>query len=721
MYFNIYAIPVLIAALVMLVLAMATRKYRATPGVNCFALLLLAGTLYSLFYALEISSGDIKLVETFYRLEYIGIPFIPAFYLLFAIRYSGRKEKLKTHHIIAVLAIPLATIIMVFTNSHHNLFISGGQIDDSGLYPAYAFTPGIWYWVHQAYSILTIIISSILFVFMLMKSAPAFRKQVSIILIASLVPFISYLIYLAGKFPWGLDPIPFAFSVTGLIAYIGISRFKLFNLAPLARNLLFDKIPDAVLVYDEKSRFLDCNEAANKLLNIKPRDLGSPIVEVLVNFPALVSFLDSAKACESPVVSLKINKQPLFFNCFCSPIVDNNKRIRGKILIMHDITNQHITELQRREIEEKFRLIFENVPIGVFYYDKSGIIKVCNDHFVSIIGSTREKILGLNTLQLADQRVVSAIQNSLQGKKGLFEGEYHSVTATKITSVSALFDAIRNANGEIEGGFGIIQDITERKKAEEKIKIHNLELQQLNAEKDRFFSIIAHDLRSPFNAFLGFTELMTDDNDEATIGEMKTYAGEIRKSALILFGLLENLLEWSRLQQKSIQMQPQALLLNEIVNQTISIFYEASAKKAITLIHNIDKSVRVLADENMLSSVFRNIVSNAIKFTKRGGRVTINAETLENGMIEVQISDNGIGIQESTIDKLFKIDQKTSSSGTEGEPGSGLGLILCKEFLAKLGGNIRLKSQEGHGSTFYFTIPVPETGVNIQHSKTDVN
>ncbi|HHN47932.1 MAG TPA: hypothetical protein ENN08_03210, partial [Bacteroidales bacterium] len=139
MYFNLYAIPVLIAAISMLSLAMAVLQYRSTPGVKCFAVVMLAGSVYSFFYALEISSDNLQLIETFYKLEYIGIPLIPAFYLLFAIRYSGRKEKLKVHYLIAVLAIPVLTMLLVFTNSFHSLFISGGHIDKHGLFPAYSF------------------------------------------------------------------------------------------------------------------------------------------------------------------------------------------------------------------------------------------------------------------------------------------------------------------------------------------------------------------------------------------------------------------------------------------------------------------------------------------------------------------------------------------------------------------------------------------------------
>lgn len=232
----------------------------------------------------------------------------------------------------------------------------------------------------------------------------------------------------------------------------------------------------------------------------------------------------------------------------------------------------------------------------------------------------------------------------------------------------------------------------------------NAQLAAANAEKDRFFSIIAHDLRSPFNAFLGFTELMTDESYELTKSEMKSYAGDIRKSALLLFGLLENLLEWSRLQRNVTRLDKQRHPLKRIVSMSLNTLMENALKKEITINIVIDEAIVVFADDKMMQSVFRNLISNAIKFTPRGGSVTITANR-HNGGALVVVSDTGVGIKPAVLPKLFRIDENVSSAGTEGEPSTGLGLILCAEFILKHNGKIWVESSEGKGSKFFVFIP----------------
>lgn len=236
----------------------------------------------------------------------------------------------------------------------------------------------------------------------------------------------------------------------------------------------------------------------------------------------------------------------------------------------------------------------------------------------------------------------------------------------------------------------------------------NAQLAAANAEKDRFFSIIAHDLRSPFNAFLGFTELMTDDAFELTKEEMKSYAGDIRKSALLLFGLLENLLEWSRLQRNVTRLEKQPIPLKRIVSMSLNTLMENALKKDISINLAIDETIVVFADDKMMQSVFRNLISNAIKFTPRGGSVAIMAARQDGGVLAT-VSDTGVGIKPAALPKLFSIDENVSSSGTEGEPSTGLGLILCAEFIQKHAGKIWVESSEGKGSKFFVFIPGQDT------------
>lgn len=705
MVLNIYALPVAVAALITMALITALWKYRSTSGVGDLIISLLAGVVYSLFYALEISTNQIELVSLFYKFEYIGIPFIPAFYLFFAIQYSGERHHLSLAFRLTILIIPIITLFMVFTNHIHHFFHSDESIGFNGYFEAYLFVKGSWYWVHQVFAIIAFLLSFLFLLRMWLNSAPIFKKHVRMILIGSLFPFLVYISYLLKVFPWGLDPIPFSIVVIATTGYYGLSRYNLFSLAPLARNLLFDKLPDAVAVFDQDLRMIDCNDRARKLFDISTEQIGREANESFSSTPLIISALTQEKQQHVFEFIHQHQEHNLVLSASISPIIDNHGNKLGKMLIIHDVTERRKVEKERRESEEKFRLIVENAPLGVIYYDKDAVIQICNDEFVRIIGSSREKLVGLNMMKLPDERLIRILKSALSGSKASFEGIYESTTADKTTPVRVLFEAIFSETGEVEGGIGVIEDITERIETEDKIKSKNAELERLNIEKDRFFSIIAHDLRSPFNAFLGFTELMTDDSFELSMDEMKSYAQDIRKSALLLFGLLENLLEWSRLQRLVIADEKFDFPLIRIVTQSIDILRENALKKEITIQSNFDPSITVFVAEKMIQSVFRNLISNAIKFTHRGGLVTIEAAETEDEMVEVKITDTGVGIKAQDIPKLFKIDETHSTAGTEGEPSTGLGLILSREFVEKHGGKIWVKSQVGMGSTFSFTLP----------------
>ena len=248
-------------------------------------------------------------------------------------------------------------------------------------------------------------------------------------------------------------------------------------------------------------------------------------------------------------------------------------------------------------------------------------------------------------------------------------------------------------------------DITIRKQAEEKINLKNEALQKLNAEKDKFFSIIAHDLRNPFSGFLGLTQIMAEKLSDFTINQAQELAESMRDSASNLYRLLENLLQWSQIQRGTIPFNPEFKKLLPVVNESVAIILESANAKHIEIITMIPDGLTVFADINILQTVIRNLVSNAVKFTPKGGKVSLTAKTNDDNSIEISVQDTGIGVSQKQIENLFRIDVQTSRKGTEGEPGTGLGLLLCKEFVEKHAGRIWVESNEGKGSIFNFTLP----------------
>jgi PAS domain S-box-containing protein len=243
-----------------------------------------------------------------------------------------------------------------------------------------------------------------------------------------------------------------------------------------------------------------------------------------------------------------------------------------------------------------------------------------------------------------------------------------------------------------------------RKQNTEAIKKYAGELNQLNATKDKFFSIIAHDLKNPFITILGFSELLLSDYNDLSDEEKIYYISEMHKSAQISHLLLQNLLQWSRTQTGKIEFNPQKLSLFKSIVHNIDLLNASAQKKQIHLINKVDESVHANADEDMLNTILRNLLTNAIKFTSKDGSITVSSITSSN-MIEVSINDTGVGMDDTTKKKLFQLDDTVSKTGTDNESGTGLGLLLCKEFVEKHGGKIRVESEPGKGSSFIFTLP----------------
>jgi signal transduction histidine kinase len=232
-------------------------------------------------------------------------------------------------------------------------------------------------------------------------------------------------------------------------------------------------------------------------------------------------------------------------------------------------------------------------------------------------------------------------------------------------------------------------------------------LNQLNKTKDRFFSIIAHDLKNPFNSIKGFTELLIDNNDEYDQEKQLKFLRIIKESTNKASVLLNNLLIWANSQSGNLNYTPKRIELVKHVLDVVSLLEIQAIKKEIDIYNNIDHNLSVLADENMLNTILRNLISNAIKFTKQQGEIKILSEINEN-MVEITVKDNGVGISEKDIETLFNLDEKNTNVGTANEQGSGLGLILCKDFIEKNGGKIWVKSVEGVGTEFVFSIPLWE-------------
>ncbi len=369
-------------------------------------------------------------------------------------------------------------------------------------------------------------------------------------------------------------------------------------------------------------------------------------------------------------------------------------------------TEQKNKELELSEL--RFRDIAMSSADWIWEVDANGVYTYCSEKVEEILGYTPDEMLGKTPFDFMPEaeaeKVTEEFMQIVKERKAFRNLENWNLTRTGLPiCVHTSGVPVIDDHGNFIGYRGTDTDITERKLAEEKLKESEARLRELNAAKDKLFSIISHDLRNPFNAIIGFSNILAEQVKEKNYEDIDEYAKIIQDSSKRTMDLLINLLEWSRSQTGKIEFTPRSIEIVDLINEVLALASDAAQHKSITISSELPQSAIVSADRAMISSVLRNLISNAIKFTNPGGTIVVSVESKPDEVM-VAVRDNGVGIKKDVIEKLFRIDENYTTVGTQKEEGTGLGLILCKEFVKKHGGKIWAESEENKGSTFYFTI-----------------
>ncbi len=358
------------------------------------------------------------------------------------------------------------------------------------------------------------------------------------------------------------------------------------------------------------------------------------------------------------------------------------------------------------ESEEKYRTLVDKLQEGIFLIQDKKLIFV-NQAFTDIVGYSPEELYQKEmTSLIAPYHKAVVLQNyEKRIKGGSVPARYEFDVITKNDEIKHIMlnTGVINYKGK-PTSIGSIVDISARKKMEDKLRQSEKKLKDLNASKDKFFNIIAHDLRHPFNAIISFVDLLVNEYDTLSEEEKITCLKDMGEAAFNTSRLIENLLQWSRTQTGKIRFQPESLDLKKTIEEVILLQKPHAKNKSIRITEQLKNTGMVWADRNMLDTILRNLISNAIKFTNFDGKITVMTECQETDC-KICIEDNGIGIPEENISKLFDIEQQVNRKGTEKESGTGLGLILCKEFVEVHKGRIWAESQLNKGSKFCFTLP----------------
>jgi PAS domain S-box-containing protein len=477
----------------------------------------------------------------------------------------------------------------------------------------------------------------------------------------------------------------------------------------LYENLFYDA-PAGYILLDEKLNIVRANRAATVMLKCEMNRITGMNFTELLDPDFKNAFFEHVKEV---LGSEEIHSAEIKFS-YCRNFLDariqsvkeidkstGERRIRT---VIFDITERKIIERNLK----RFRAAIDSSADNIFLidFDTKRIIDV-NESACINLGFKREEFLKLKPVdfnknysdEYIDQLLSEGFNNNT--KQDFTLENKHKRRDGTIVDVEVFVKCAFIDDEKII--VAVARDISERKKNQKQLAAYARELKELNNSKDKFLSIISHDLRGPFLGIRGYTQLLLEDYDFMSKEEIKDFLSKIDDSSRDLYTLVDNLLKWSRLELGKIPYEPATFNLSDEIEPIVKLMSGIAAKKEISLKNYINNGAQPYADKLMLISVVQNLLSNAIKFTRSGGEVKLSSFQ-ENGWITIAVEDNGIGLTPEVKEKLFSLDKGYASKGTAGEKGTGFGLLIAREMVVKMGGEIWAESEPGNGSVFSFRI-----------------
>jgi|GEM_PF-2732756 PAS domain S-box-containing protein len=513
-------------------------------------------------------------------------------------------------------------------------------------------------------------------------------------------------------------------------------RMKMQDALDEERNLLrkvIDSLPMFITCVDKNGNCIVANKQISEYIGIPREEIEGKHYKDFLPWKIKEDRINIFERCLNGEIvyfddeDINPKSGSIYVHGVVAPLKNKKDEVIGFVMGGMDVTSLRETENALRDSEERYQTFVSN--------SFEGIWRIESEQPVSISTPVEEQIELLQNCTFVAESNERFAQMGLANNSADLVGKRLSdfMESTGITDVNIFRDFVNSGYhledfetslidkssekryftttffGIVKDGlllrtWGVTKDITERKKATEEIERKNVELKELNGTKDRFFSIVAHDLRSPFQGLLGISGILSDPDNSFTMDEMRRFAVQLNTLLKNQFSFLQNLLEWSRIQIGKYECVPDSINLYSIVFDTLELLTGNAEKKSIKLVNDVDSYLFVMADKNMLRAILHNIVTNAIKFTNKNGLIIVSCRIKENNFAEISIKDNGVGINKEILAKLFSLEANYSTKGTEGEKGTGLGMLLCKEMVEKHGGHLEIISEVNQGTDVRFSL-----------------
>jgi len=757
----------IISAIVSTGLGYYIWQHRQNQGNKSLAILLWGISLWSIAYAVEIASYNYVVMRTMLLFEFAGIASTTVLWLIFISYYTGRSKWLSPKRVYLLFIVPAITVAMAGTNHLHYLFYSISQPGSIGIYTFMETSPGPFWYLHTIYSYFLYILGFIWLINLIFRVTDIRRSHILFLISASLLPFIANFTYISGIKPFGfLDPTPIAFTLMGAILIAGIVYTQLFRLMPVALDILYNSLPEAIFVLDANNRIVNANPSAGRIVSKPFRTLTG------LDFTTIeaVKYIDTTVR-QVQATEYKIGNQ--YFDVFATTLYNGQHIAIGKLITLRNITERKQAAIELASLNQLQAIILrvaleyinidadqveEAIPRSLaeigsfvqadrayFYLGNWAENKYIPRYSWQADGNTaehkalqtvlleaipdaeklflqKEPVYIPDTAELADNeyakntlidqgikttiRLPVVIDDSCIGFVGFDSLKKHHLYTNKEKTLLYVFAQV-------------LANLTQKLSLEKSLILEKDKALKANQAKSEFLANMSHEIRTPLNAVIGFSELLLQTNvDENQL----LFANNTKTAAQALLDVINDILDFSKIEANKLDLEIIDFDLNELVDKTMRIVTFSLKEKPLQLITDIQQGTPkiISGDPVRLGQILINLLNNAIKFTV-GGHVKLKVsfnllnDKLNTGIVTFSVEDTGIGIKQTELENIFSAFTQADNSTTRRFGGSGLGLSICQKLAQKMNSTIMVKSEPGKGSTFYFDLPT--TFKNVQEKQ----